>query len=96
MDNLLAVKHNQPQCRQEVIAALADAERGCLRAGGRGPLSNSRAQPRTHGPVLTAFWGRCWLEGWFGRFKPGLRLAREFGTEADTLSFVRLMMHAMA
>lgn len=45
---------------------------------------------------MTAFWGRCWLEGWFGRFKPGLRLAREFGTEADTLGFVRLMVHAMA
>lgn len=30
MDNLLAVKHNQSQCRQEVIAALADAERGAF------------------------------------------------------------------
>ncbi len=53
---------------------------------------NLMRSPR--GPDIPASAHR--LEGWFGRFKPRVWLARGPKTEAGALNFVSLMAHAMA
>ena len=53
---------------------------------------NLMRSPR--GPDIPASAHR--LEGWFGRFKPRVWLARGPKAEAGALNFVALMAHAMA
>ena len=69
-------------------AVMADRGQLSLLVRGHNLLHNTRD------PALPA--STNWLEDWFGRFKLRPRLARGFGTEVGALSFVRLMVHAMA